>query len=302
MNENAYLYDTVCYCKRIDIVYSFYPPFDDMKYPCKKIFTIYDLTPYLHPEVDDQVSFYDNAIRKSAIVADKIITSSEYTKKDVVKYFGISHDKINVVHLMAPKSVHSEYVDDGLLCKWKLDEPYILYVGALAPHKNLERLMEAFCLLKKRRSTDRTKLVMTGPSVLRYDFIRKVTEICGDREDIIITGYVSDRELATLYHNAIAVAYVSLYEGFGMPVLEALSLGKVVLCSDATSLPEIGGDAVVYCNPYEIESIESGLRSVLYDEYVRKICQQKALVQASKFSADKSAKKLMNVIENLLYS
>ena len=127
-----------------------------------------------------------------------------------------------------------------------------------------------------------------------------LSDLGGIRNDIILTGYVSNEVLSCLYRDAIAFAYISFYEGFGLPILEAMSFGKAVICSDQSSMPEVGGDAVEYCNPYDIESIMNAMESIIDNDNYRKCLEGRAVVQANKFSYKRTAEEILRIYDQFL--
>ncbi len=281
----------------LDIVHSHYRPFHlNKKIACGKILTIHDLIPLLYPEwYKSQYEYFDTAIRKSAKEADIIIAVSEYTKKDIIKHYDISEDKVKVIYNgLYPSELFSSDAKGKAVHKLE-GENFVLSVSGVGPHKNQVGLVEAFLLYKTKHSDSDIKLVLTGP-VRRYQVIRDILEKYPDiSSSVILTGFVSDEELVWLYNRALAFIYVSYYEGFGIPVLEALSMGKAVVCSNTTSMPEVGGDAVAYCNPHEVESISAAISRVIDDAEYRHELEKKAILQAEKFSYIKSAEKLLEI-------
>lgn len=280
--------------KQYDIIHSHFKAFKIKdSIPCGKIITIHDIVPLLHPEWSTKLSYkyFDEGIRHTVHHADVIIAMSEHTKKDIIEYYHINDDKIHVIYSGLPSSFN-ENVE---LKELKIDYPYILSVSALGKNKNQEGMLKAFVWFKERNPDNKIKFVMTGPNrnvekieeyLKKYPFIEK---------DVIFTGFVTDSELKYLYKNAIAFIYVSLYEGFGLPILEAMALGKAVICSNTTSMPEIGGEAVEYCNPYDIESIENAIENVVLNSTLRKSLEEKAVVQAAKFSYKKAAEETLKI-------
>ena len=175
------------------------------------------------------------------------------------------------------------------------DTEFIFSVSGLGPHKNQGGLAEAFLLYKKRHPESKVKLVLTGP-VRKYEVVREILAKNGEAAgNVVFTGFVSDAQLIWLYRKALAFIYVSYDEGFGLPILEALSVGKAVICADAASMPEVGGDAVAYCNPHEVEAIEAAIDRVVSDESYRKSLEERAVGQASRFSYKKAAGELMQI-------
>ena len=281
----------------LDIVHSHYRPFSlSSNLHCAKILTIHDLIPLIYDDwYKSQYDYFNEAIRKSAIMADTVITVSEHTKKDVIKYYGINEDKVKVVHngLYPPTLFTKDVVGREIESLSK--SRFLLSVSGVGPHKNQVGLAEAFVNYKKNNPDDDLKLVLTGP-VRRYQTIRDImNKYPTEGEDIILTGFVSDEELLWLYQNALAFIYVSYYEGFGLPILEALSVGKAVISSDTSSMPEVGGDAVCYCNPSDIDSISEAIKKVVQDETYRKHLESMSITQANKFSYRKAAEQTLEI-------
>ena len=153
-------------------------------------------------------------------------------------------------------------------------------------------------LYKSRHPDSDVKLVLTGP-VRKYEVVREIlSKNRNVAKHVVFTGFVSDEQLIWLYRKAMAFIYVSYYEGFGLPILEALSVGKAVICADAASMPEVGGDAVAYCNPYETESIEEAIAKVVADALYRKSLEKKAMEQAARFSYQKAAEDLKKFMKH----
>lgn len=282
----------------VDIIHSHSGMFEvSSGISCGRVLTIHDLGQYIYPEWFGQNAARRSPelLRKCAHTMDVIIADSEYTKKDIIDLLNIPEEKIRVVYLgLYPAELYreSELGDrvDGV-------EPdsYLLAVSGMNYNKNYRGLVQAYYHFREAHPSSGLKLVLTGPIRSReYE-----QEVLGGnnrfREDIIYTGYVSDRQLVWLYRNALAYANVSFYEGFGLPVLEAMALGKAVVCANATSLPEVGGDAVEYCDPANVESIMYAFENVILNEARRRELEQKALIQAQKFSYEKAAQETLEI-------
>lgn len=275
-----------------DIIHSyFYSYYCNSKFSCAKILTIHDLMPNMK-------SYFDNNWRKSVCWMDVIIADSEYTKNSIVNSYNVNPDKIKVIY----PGVFEKHINDIQVnkdIKEKTSHPYIMTVSTLREYKNVLGLVKAFCLFKDINKDIDLNLLIVGNYNTSNSVVGNITDFIGEREDVIFTGYVTDDELNWLYKNTIATAFTSFYEGFGMPVLESMSFGKTVICSDQTSLPEVGGDAVEYCNPYDIESIEDAIERVILDDVYRKKLEKRTIIQASKFSYKKAAEetyKLYNIL------
>ncbi len=295
----------LCKLAGIDVVYSFFSPIQLDDTNIKSVLTIYDLTPLINIKWhrnDKQIyDLFDIGIRKSAHKVNQIVTISEASKKSIVDIYGISEDKIEIVTpAIASDLIVTERTDDeiqNIKRKFAIRDAYILSICTFEPRKNMASLIKAYEMYRDKNKTATTQLVLTGKLGWGYENLLDMIYGSKYKEDIIMTGYVSDYELGSLYKGAMVFAYVSYFEGFGMPVLEALNYEKAVLTSDTTSMPEVGGDAVCYCNPYELESVYSSLEHLLEDAQYRENLQIKAKIQAGKFSYEKSARK----VEELLF-
>lgn len=298
----------LCKLAGIDVVYSFYYPIcQDADVDIKSVLTIHDLSPLINTErhMNNKRTYdlFDIAIRKSAQRATKIAAVSESTKKTIVDIYGIPEDKIEIVTpAIASDLIATERTDDeiqNIRRKFAIRGAYILSICTFEPRKNMATLIRAYELYRDKNKEASIQLVLTGKLGWGYENLLDMIYCSKYSEDIIITGYVSDYELGSLYKGAAVFAYVSYFEGFGMPVLEALNYEKAVLTSATSSMPEVGGDAVCYCNPYELESVYSSLEHLLEDAEYRKKLQKKAKVQAEKFSYEKSAGKVEELIFKL---
>ena len=284
----------------LDIVHSHYRPFELSRgNPCAKILTIHDLIPLIYPQwYGSQFEYFDVSIRRCAKEADKIIAVSECTKQDIIEYYDIMPEKIDVVYNgLSPTKLFADDAEGQSVPELE-NTDFIFSVSGLGPHKNQAGLAEAFLLYKKRHPESKVKLVLTGP-VRKYEVVREIlAKNAKVAENVVFTGFVSDAQLIWLYRKALAFIYVSYYEGFGLPILEALSVGKAVICANAASMPEVGGDAVAYCDPHEVETIEAAIDRVVSDESYKKSLEERAAEQASRFSYKKAAGEMMQIYES----
>lgn len=282
---------------KLDIIHSHYKPFElSLRLKCGKILTVHDLIPYLHPEWNNnQYDYFDGPIRKCAQEADRIIAVSDNTKRDIIEHYGVQPDKIQVIYNgLYPKGQFRKEAA-GRKPTMAPDGDFLLSVTAVGANKNQAGLIQAFLNYKMHHKEDGIKLVITGPT-RQYQVMRSVMEKYADVSDsVIFTGFVADDELIWLYKSAKAFIYVSFYEGFGLPILEALSMGKAVVCSNTSSMPEVGGDAVEYCDPYSIESIESSIERVLLNDDYRISLENRAEGQAAKFSYENTARQTLEL-------
>lgn len=288
----------------INLLHSFYNPFDKIKGNMHKVLTVHDVCPLVNDSWFNGnkawKDFFLTPLRKSVEMADCVCAVSENTKRDIVKYYNVAEDKIKVVYpgCFVPAEVKDEALSsDELLKRYGIiKDDYILSVCTIEPRKNIRGLVSGFAEFKSKYPDSSLKLVLCGKLGWDTTFEQFYSELDGGlKSSIVRLGYVSDSELNILYANAFAFAYVSFYEGFGSPILEALHRGCSVICSEISSMPEVGGDAVVYCNPYKVETITEAIERLAFDPDLRKILKQKAIVQAGKFSYKKMASEMINI-------
>jgi len=228
--------------------------------------------------------------------ANHIIATSENTRKDLMKYMKIPESNITVIYDGIDHDIFKPY-DVKLRL---LDKPYILYVGSERPRKNLHSLYQALAILK-RDFPDLT-LVKVGPAG-RYDKYRKNSERqlsgLGITQDVAFIDYVSEYDLVSYYRSAELLAYPSFYEGFGLPPLEAMSCGCPVVTSNASSIPEVVGDAGLLVDPRSVTGLAQAISRVLTDRKLRDNMVRKGLEQSGRFSWDKTAQQTQQVYDKV---
>jgi len=257
-----------------------------------KVVTIHDTAPIRHPEWYSWrfAMTYKWLLPRVAKSSRIIFSDSEFSKKEIVSLLGVPPDKIEVIYCAADKRFRNtaEKIDGDS------DGNYILCVASLDPRKNFTRLVAAINLLPEKR----LKLVIVGTeSGIFAD--SDLEKSLGQNDLIEFTGRVDDHRLIKLYQNARLFVYPSLYEGFGLPPLEAMACGCPCVVSDSGSLPEICGDAAVYCDPADPQSIADKVRLVLDDDDLRRSMIQKGLEQAKKYSWQRSAAQLLAIVKGL---
>ena len=198
---------------------------------------------------------------RSLQAADRIITISEFSKREILELLSVPEERIAVIPCAAHCTDDSESYDH-LSAKYGIRKPYLLYVGTIEPRKNLVRLLRAFELLKEKEHIQH-QLVLAGGRGWNPEEFDTALAASPVKDSVVRTGYITDSEKNTLYQNADLFVFPSLYEGFGIPPLEAMHWGCPVVSADAASLPEVVGDAAVLVNPMEEESIAAGIWKVL---------------------------------------
>jgi glycosyltransferase involved in cell wall biosynthesis len=221
--------------------------------------------------------------------ATRVIAVSEHTRRDLIEVYGLSGDKITVVHEAADPRFcpQPQHMVEAVRSEYGLPERYLLFVGTVEPRKNLSRLVEVFCALSAEGLTD--GLVIAGKLGWLYEGFLARLERSPARQQVTLTGYVPAADLPALYSGAQALVFPSLYEGFGLPVLEAMACGTPVACSDTSSLPEIAGDAALRFDPGDPESIAEIVRGLLQDADLRGALRKAGRQQAARFSWGRAA-------------
>ncbi|MFC1994677.1 glycosyltransferase family 4 protein [Chloroflexota bacterium] len=225
--------------------------------------------------------------------AEHIIAVSACTKADLMSYLGIPGEKISVIYNGIDLQVFKP-----VLAR-RLPFPYLLYVGSERPRKNLNTLLAAFAALKREVSAFwDLKLVKVGAAGTSEEF-RQMTlsevERLGLREEVVFTEYVSDAELAAYYSSAIALVLPSLYEGFGLPLVEAMACGCPVVASNCSSLPEVAGDAGLFVDPHGIDGLAQAMRRVITEPALREQLTEKGFERVQHFSWDRAAQETLRV-------
>lgn len=266
----------------------------------KVITVIYDMTYLRFPETMNESNL--RRIRRdidySVVRSDRIVTISEFSKSEIHELLQVPEEKIDVVYSapsIATGAVDFQMVQERL----KIQKPYLLYVGTIEPRKNLIRLIQAFDWLKREKQIPH-QLILAGGGGWKTEEIHQAAEAAQFGREIQFTGYLSSEEKNALYQNADAMVFPSLYEGFGMPPLEAMLFGCPVICSDAASLPEIVGEAAELVDPLDVQAIADGIWHVLSNRDYRRSLIEKGAQQALRFSWDRSAEKMIQIYKETL--
>lgn len=287
--------------KDVDIIHC--PMYVTPFYPrARLVVTIHDLIPIRMPEVMSRrgrrSTYY--ILNKHAInTSEVILVPSESTKSDVLDIFDCSEEKVHVIHhalddvFLNVAENRADYIPNGL----RPGDRYLLSVGSAKPNKNLVRLLEAFARVKKEISA---KLVLIGDLDARYPEVQFASNNLHIQNDVIFTGRVTDSELLSLYSKALAFVFPSVYEGFGLPPLEAMACNTPVTCSKATSLPEVVGDAALLFDPYSVESISNAIVRVVLDQQLRVSLIAKGRQRINEFTWDKTLSRVLKVYEDLI--
>jgi glycosyltransferase involved in cell wall biosynthesis len=266
---------------------------------CRSVVTIHDCIHLMFPQYLPNRAAYAYArasMWAAARRSDRILTVSEASKRDILSLFNVKPEKIVVVynaideHFSAtPSEEHVARIRE----RYQLDHKFVLYVGNIKPHKNLVRLIEAFSEL--RRTHDDLKLLIIGDEISKLPALRRAVHRNKLHKYVRFLGYLKDDTLTVLYRLASVFVFPSLYEGFGLPPLEAMASGTPVVTSNVSSLPEVTGDAAVLVDPYDVDSIGDGMRRILDDPRLAEELRLKGLKRAREFSWERSVEKTQRV-------
>lgn len=271
----------------------------------KTVVTIHDLAFKNFPQTFPKKDLIQlNLLTDLAVkFSDKIIAVSESTKRDIIKFYPkIKTDKIKVIYHGFDKELFQNNISseriNTVLEKYNLkNKHYLLYVGAIQPRKNLETLIRAFELFKKENDVD-LKLVLAGGKAWRWQGTIEAIEKSSQKENIILTGSVPFEDLSILYAGAKIFIFPSLYEGFGIPILEALASNIPVISADNSSLTEVGGDAVEYFKSEDSVELKNKIEKVLNNQILQEELINKGRAQLEKFSWEKCAKETLEFIKS----
>lgn len=260
----------------------------------KKILTVHDLSFKRVPEtaVPNLKWYLEGAVTRAVARADLIFADSDATRTDLIELFNVAPARVQTLY-SGCEDIFRPVEDARKFARaretYKLTKPFILSVGTLEPRKNLTRLIEAFARLPQRADFE---LLIAGGRGWLYDEILQAPVQFGVEDCVRFLGFVPDADLPAVYSLATLFVYPSLYEGFGLPVLEAMACGAAVITSNVSSLPEVAGDAAVLINPRATDELADTLEKLLDDNAQRAQMKQQSLAQAQKFSWDASARQL----------
>ncbi|MEZ4515446.1 MAG: glycosyltransferase family 1 protein [Chloroflexota bacterium] len=268
--------------------------------PCPLVATIYDLSFVKYPEAfpPAQRRYLDNQTARTCRLAQRLIAISEAGRQDIHDAYGVPLDRIDVVrpgvdtlyHPLPPADVEAFRQDEGL------PDRYFLHVGTLQPRKNIPLLLDAFA----RLNDPDVHLMLVGGRGWLYDEIFAQIEALGLGNRVRFVGYVPDEKLPYWYNAAVGLVYPSLYEGFGLPIIEAMACGTPVIAADTSSLPEAGGDNALYFNPHDADELAHHLEQVLNDATLRTKLGKAGPAQARKFTWTQAGHDLLDAYQRAL--
>ena len=269
----------------------------------RTLLTIHDLAFLVRPEYafPDLRRFLENAVPRSVARADHILADSEASRQDAIRLFGLAPERVTVVGAgVEPR--FRPLPDEAVApvrAKYGLSEPFVLSVSTLEPRKNFDGLVRAF-VQARRRARFPHHLVIAGKKGWLYEPIFRAVEEAGAEDIVHFLGFVPDEDLPALYNLADLFAFPSHYEGFGIPVLEALACGAPVVCTDTSSLPEVAGDAAMLIPTGDHEALVDALAHLLTDAEARLALSRKGPARAAQFTWEGAAERLLAVYRQVL--
>ncbi len=268
---------------------------------CRSVVTIHDCIHLMFPQyLPGRLAYaYAKAqLWTAAHRSDRILTVSETSKLDILRRFHVPADKVAVVYNAIDERLAVPPADEDferVRARYQLKDPFALYVGNIKPHKNLERLIDAFHELRQESAFESLKLVIIGDEITKYQGLRRAVHRHKLHKHVRFFGFVPLGTLAVLYRLASVFVFPSLYEGFGLPPLESMYFGTPVVTSNVSSLPEVVGDAAVLVDPYDSHSIAEGMRKALTDQGLRAWLRERGMARAREFSWEQSVARIREV-------
>ena len=263
--------------------------------------TIHDLIPLLYPQTVSLRArlLFRIAVRLALCAADRVIAGAEASRRDLVRILGVDPARVAVTPYAADPNFHPRPPAEieRVRRRFALPDEYILYFGSNKPHKNLVTLVEAYATMAAETGA---RLVIAGYWDAAHPESQRCAEALGLGERVRFLGPVNETDAPALYSGATCFVFPSRYEGFGLPVLEAMACGAAVACSNTSSLPEVGGDAALYFDPEDVAAIARTLHALVADPGLRQAAAQKGLEQARRFSWSRTATQTLEVYRSLV--
>lgn len=268
--------------------------------PCRSVVTIHDCIHLMFPQYLPNrlaLSYARASMSLASKRATRIMTVSESSKRDLLRFMNVAADKIDVIYNAYDERFGVEPREEDVVRvaeRYQLHDEFVLYAGNVKPHKNLARLIEAFHIVRNR-GLDQLKLVLIGDEISKYAALRRAVHQHQLHKYVRFLGFVPEETLAVMYRLAGVFVFPSLYEGFGLPPLEAMASGTPVVTSNVSSLPEVAGDAALLVDPYDPNAIADGMYEVLTNQAVRQRLKEMGLARARQFSWEASARRVRDI-------
>jgi glycosyltransferase involved in cell wall biosynthesis len=267
---------------------------------CRSVVTIHDCIHLMFPQYLPNrlaLAYARTSITLAAKRATRVLTVSESSKRDILRFVDVPPEKIDVIYNAYDERFAVEPREEEVVRvreRYQLNDEFVMYAGNVKPHKNLERLIEAFALVRKR-GLDHLRLILIGDEISKYAALRRAIHRHQLHKYVRLLGYVPEQTLAVMYRLAGVFVFPSLYEGFGLPPLEAMASGTPVVTSNVSSLPEVAGDAALLVDPYDATAIADGIYRVLTDEHLRCDLRARGVRRAKEFSWEASVGRIREI-------
>jgi glycosyltransferase involved in cell wall biosynthesis len=271
---------------------------------CRSVVTIHDCIHLMFPQYLPNrlaLEYARMSIALAARRATRVLTVSESSKRDILRFVDTEPSKIDVIYNAYDDRFGVEPREEDVIRvreRYQLHDEFVLYAGNVKPHKNLARLIESFDIVRKR-GLGHLKLVLIGDDISRYSALRRAVHRHQLHKYVRFLGYLPEETLAVMYRLAGVFVFPSLYEGFGLPPLEAMASGTPVVTSNLSSLPEVAGDAAVLVDPYDPNAIADGIYRVLTDEGLRRDLRRRGLARAAQFSWEQSVQRVRDIYQEV---
>ena len=271
--------------------------------PCDTVVMIHDLSFEHIPETFKRRSWMQMRItvRRTARSASHILTDSEYSRQDILRTYGLPPERVTTTPLAA-SSRFKPVNDRQVLDKYGISGDYILAVGSIQPRKNIARLIRGYTRMLSQHPGNVPRLVIVGKRAWLFEDTIRAAAVSSANDKILFTGYVPENDLAALYTGALCFAYPSYFEGFGIPLLEAMRCGAPTITSDRTCFPEVVGDASLIIDPFDEYSIADGLWRMISDAALREQLRSRGFVQSSLFDWRQTARLTLGVYEKVFHA
>ncbi len=268
------------------------------------VLTVHDLSFLLVPECAEAGlrTHLERAVPQAVRQADFVTADSENTRNELTTLLDVPPDRVDVVYggvdpRFAP--IADEMALEAIRLKYGLFYPFVLYLGTIEPRKNLTRLLQAYRLLRRQGHVRHRLVLGGGLGWLYQDVLREIDEMAAD-EEVVFLGRIPDDDLPALYNLCDFFVFPSLYEGFGLPPLEAMACGRAVVCSNTSSLPEVIGDAGLLVSPYDVEALAAAMGELAANCELRTRLGQRGIERAASFTWDRSARRLLDVYQRVV--
>jgi glycosyltransferase involved in cell wall biosynthesis len=271
---------------------------------CRSVVTIHDCIHLRFPQylpTRGALAYARAQMGAAARRSDRILTVSEASKRDILEYFNVPPEKITVIPNAIDERFLHEPTDEALRLvaeRYQLEGDFVLYVGNIKPHKNVERLVDAFHLARQA-GFDELRLVVIGDELSKNASLRRAVHRYNLHKHVRFLGFLPDETLSAVYRLASVFVFPSLYEGFGLPPLEAMACGTPVITSNVSSLPEVTGDAALLVDPTDASAIAAAITRVLSEPGLREDLRARGLARARQFSWERSVKEIRDIYQQV---